>query len=142
MAWLIGISLLAAQGVAQPAPPAQLEVAIDNLRNERGVVRLCLTRHPQHFPDCRADPGAIKKTVPAAQAGPLLFSNIEPDVYALSFFHDENEDGELDTFMGIPTEGFGFSRNPAIRFKSPKFSQVRFEIEGMTRQTVRTQYLL
>ena len=37
-----------------------------------------------------------------------------------SLLHDENENSKLDTMLKIPKEGFGFSRNPAIRMGPPK----------------------
>lgn len=46
-------------------------------------------------------------------------------------------------FLGIPKEGFGFSRNPAVRFGAPRFEQVYIELgPGFTRTSVRMQYIL
>jgi uncharacterized protein (DUF2141 family) len=45
--------------------------------------------------------------------------------------------------VGIPREGFGFSRNPVVRFGPPQFDRVRVNFAGgITRLTVRMQYLL
>jgi uncharacterized protein (DUF2141 family) len=124
------------------APTAELEVQLQKLRNERGSVHLCLTRNPAHFPDCGNDPAALKRSVPAAIAT-IRFTGIVPGDYALAVLHDENRNGKLDTLVGIPREGFGFSRSPAVLLGPPRFHQVRFGIaEGFTRQTVRMQYLL
>ena len=107
------------------------------------MVRLCLTRNPAHFPDCNADPAAVKRSVSAAQAGAIHLAGISPGVYALAVIHDENGNGRLDKFMAIPREGFGFSRNPRIRMGPPAFTEVRFEIAGArVGQTVRMKYLL
>lgn len=124
------------------APTAQLEVRLEKLRNERGSVHLCLTRNPAHFPDCGKDPAAMKRSVPAGVAA-IHFTDILPGDYALAVLHDENRNGRLDTLVGIPREGFGFSRSPAVLLGPPRFEQVRFGIaSGFTRQTVRMQYLL
>jgi uncharacterized protein (DUF2141 family) len=130
--------------LAAPAamPMGDLEVRVERLRNVRGVLHLCLTREPAHFPDCGKDSRAVKRSI-AATAGAVRFTGIEPGGYALSIFHDENRNGRLDTFVGIPREGFGFSRNPVVRFGPPRFDQVRFNLaSGFTRQSVRMQYLL
>jgi uncharacterized protein (DUF2141 family) len=120
-----------------------VEVRIDNLRNGKGVVHLCLTANPAHFPDCATDPRAKKASVAPGAAGKVMLSGVSPGGYALSVFHDENANTKFDTFLKVPKEGFGFSRNPTIRFGAPKFSQVRFEVgAGIARQTVRMQYLL
>jgi uncharacterized protein (DUF2141 family) len=48
--------------------------------------------------------------------------------YAISIFHDTNEDGELSTnFIGIPKEPYGFSNNPKAKFGPPSFEQSLFE---------------
>jgi uncharacterized protein (DUF2141 family) len=125
------------------APTAELEVRLEKLRNERGSVHLCLTRNPAHFPDCGEDPHAVKRSVPAAAMATIRFTGILPGDYALAVLHDENRNGRLDTLVGIPREGFGFSRSPVVLLGPPRFHQVRFGImQGFTRQTVRMQYLL
>lgn len=118
-----------------------VEVAIEGLRNMRGDVHLCLTREQRHFPNCRDDPAAIKRTVPASTRRVTL--TVAPGEYALSLFHDENRNRELDTMLRIPREGFGFSRNPRIRFGAPRFRDVSIGIApGFTRLSVRMQYML
>ena len=136
--------LLAAIG-AEPAPPAEgmVEVRVDKMRNTRGVVHFCLTARVATFPDCARDPEAIKRSVPASAAAQVRLEAVKPGAYALAIFHDENGNKKLDTFLGIPREGFGFSRNPAVRFGPPSFGQARFELAGgIARLTVRMQYLL
>lgn len=129
--------------LAAPATAADLVVQVERLRNERGVVHLCLTRNATHFPDCGSDPTAVKNTVPAAATIVVRFTGIEAGRWALSVFHDQNRNERLDTMVGIPREGFGFSRNPAISFRAPRFDQVVLDLgAGITRQTVRMQYLL
>lgn len=139
------ISAAAAALIAASAGPAQeLEIRVERLRNARGDLHLCLTRDPAHFPDCGRDPRAVKRTISAADAErPIRLAGVEPGSWALSIIHDENRNEKLDTMLGIPREGFGFSRNPVIRFGAPRFDQVRFDVApGITRHTVRMQYLL
>ena len=134
--------LLLALPLLGAAPGAQLEISIERLRNANGIVHLCLTRATTHFPNCGDDPAAVKRSAPASGARTIGLA-LDPGSYALSIIHDENRNGKLDTFLRIPREGFGFSRNPVIRFGPPRFEQVRFAVAaGMTRQTVRMQYLL
>ena len=106
-------------------------------------MRLCLTRNPAHFPDCNGDPAALKRSVAASQAGSIHLGGVAPGSYALAVIHDENGNGRLDKFMGIPREGFGFSRNPRIRMGPPRFDEVRFDVNGgRVRQSVQMKYLL
>lgn len=80
--------------------------------------------------------------VPTRAAAMLKFDNLPSGTYALAVIHDENGNGKLDTVMGIPREGFGFSRNPAIRFGPPSFKSARVAItDGATDETVKVKYL-
>ena len=134
--------LLAMPLMAVSMPSASVEFDLTGLRNTRGAVHACLTRNPAHFPDCKSDPLALKRTVQAS-AGRIDFKGVSPGLYALSVFHDENGNKKLDTFLGIPKEGFGFSRNPVVRFGPPRFDKVSMELgTGFARTSVRMQYLL
>ena len=128
--------------IAAATPTASVEVDLAALRSARGLIHACMTTDPAHFPSCDKDPMALKRTVPA-QVHQLRFSDIPAGRYALSVFHDENANQKLDTLLGIPREGFGFSRNPVIRFGPPRFDKVSIEVgPGLTRTSVRLQYLL
>ena len=60
----------------------------------------------------------------------ITIGNIVPGTYAVSLFHDVDEDGELDLgLFNIPEEGFGFSNNPAIGFSQPDFDDCKFVLE-------------
>lgn len=121
---------------------ATLQVELDGLRNDRGLLQACLTHDAAHFPDCKSDPRAIKQTVPA-RSHQLLFSAVPIGNYGLALFHDENANGKLDTTLGIPREGFGFSRNPVVRFGAPRFEKVNIQLPpGLSRIHVRLQYML
>ena len=50
--------------------------------------------------------------------------------YAISIFHDVNDNEELDAnFIGIPKEPYGFSNNPKSSFGPPGFDAAAFEFE-------------
>jgi uncharacterized protein (DUF2141 family) len=101
-----------------------------------------LTQDRSQFPNCGRDPHAILKTFDA-RSRRLMFTGVRPGNYALTLFHDANSNNKLDTVLGIPREGFGFSRNPVVRFSAPRYDQVNIELPaGLTRVEVRLQYLL
>ena len=124
------------------APLASLDVEITGLRSAKGVVQLCLTTDAGAFPDCGKG-GGIRRTLPAA-APRVRFEDLAPGDYAVAVIHDANANAKLDTMLGIPKEGFGFSRNPAIRFGPPRFAAARFAVPagGGTAQQIRIRYLL
>lgn len=131
--------LLLAAGNAEQA---SVELNVHNLRNSRGVLQLCVTANARVFPDCSKDASAIKRTV-AVTSRRVQLDGIPPGHYAITLFHDENTNRRLDTTLGIPREGFGFSRNPVVRFGAPKFKQVGIDLTpGYNRQLIKVQYVL
>jgi uncharacterized protein (DUF2141 family) len=138
----IGLLIIAVPLLSAAAPAATVEVDLIALRNSRGTIHACMTRNPVYFPNCKKDPEALKQSV-RADVRRLEFSGVPSGRYALSVIHDENANQKLDTLVGIPKEGFGFSRNPVIRFGPPSFEKVSIGLPpGFTRTSVRMQYLL
>ena len=79
-----------------------------------------------------------------AEEAPLVarFENLNPGSYAVSVFHDANGDNEFNrNFVGMPAEGFGFSRNPEARTGPPEFGDAVFLVAGAeTRIEVQLSY--
>ena len=120
---------------------ARLDVTLDKLRSTKGNIRICLTTDPAKFPGCIGDADAVTLTVPAA-AGRFSLPGLRHGQYALAVIHDENGNGRLDTFAGIPREGYGFSRNPAARFGPPRFTAARFTVgESEEVERVKMRYV-
>lgn len=102
-----------------------------------------MTANPNRFTKCETDPAARRVTVPAAHARDIRFEGLPSGDYAIALIHDENSNNKLDTTFGIPREGFGFSRNPVIRFGPPKFAEARFTVgSGTVGEKVHVKYLL
>ena len=60
----------------------------------------------------------------------------------MALLHDENANGKADMALVVPREGFGFSRNPAVRFGPPAFARAAFAIGPQDqRQTIRMRYM-
>jgi uncharacterized protein (DUF2141 family) len=124
------------------APTSELSIDFAKLRNARGMIRVCLTAAPNNFPACVNDAEAVTRSVPAG-THELRIAGLPYGDYAIAVIHDENGNKKLDTFMGIPREGFGFSRNPPIGFGAPRFTAARFSVQGDTEtQQVQMHYLL
>ncbi|MEJ7934516.1 DUF2141 domain-containing protein [Sphingobium sp. AN558] len=137
MACALMAMLTGAGGTGQPQP---LTMAVAGLRSTKGRILICLTRSPDHFPDCSGDAASHHFSV-AASGDVIALGMIDPGDYAIAIIHDENGNGRLDTFAGIPREGVGFSRNPVLRFGAPSFSSARFPIDGAgVRQDIRIKY--
>ncbi|WP_236515897.1 DUF2141 domain-containing protein [Sandaracinus amylolyticus] len=70
------------------------------------------------------------------------FGGLAPGVYGVAFFHDEDRDGQVDRdWLGIPTEGFGFSNDAPTPFAPPSWSSAALQVRGpVTRARVAVRY--
>ncbi len=133
--------LLAALPLISAAPVSRLDIGIDQLRSTKGLIRLCLTSDPDNFPACVDDARALTRSVPAGQRG-IHLDGLPRGNYAAAVIHDENSNAKLDTLAGIPREGFGFSRNPAIHFGPPRFAAARFTLDSVAEtQQIKMRYI-
>lgn len=105
-----------------------LTVKIEGLKSHKGSVYFALFNRKEDFPD-RSENAYRKGNVNAADES-IIFQDLPDDTYVLSIFHDENENGKLDTFLGIPKEGFGFSNNPRILFGPPSWKDCSFKVNA------------
>lgn len=101
-----------------------------------------MTARADLFTKCDQDPASKRRAV-SAGTGSVTFEDVAPGTYAVALIHDENSNKKLDTTFGIPREGFGFSRNPAIRMGPPKFGEASFTVgAGHTDTAIKVKYML
>jgi uncharacterized protein (DUF2141 family) len=122
--------LLLAEPVVEKVGGVTVTVEIVGLRDTKGMLRACLTTSAATFPDCNKDPQSLRLSVPAADGPVVVFRHVAPGTYAVSLFHDENANNRMDTRMGVPVEGYGFSRDAAVMFGPPKFDAAKFAVAG------------
>ena len=71
------------------------------------------------------------------------FTDVEHGRYAIAVLHDENGNGRIDKALMIPREGFGFSRDPALRMGPPPFAAAAFEVDAdIVDQSIRMRYII
>lgn len=60
----------------------------------------------------------------------VTFQHIPEGVYAVSIFHDENDNGKLDTnFFGFPKEDYGCSNGATGFMGPPEWDDAKFELK-------------
>ncbi|CAM1374484.1 DUF2141 domain-containing protein [Tenacibaculum xiamenense] len=60
----------------------------------------------------------------------VVFEGVKPGVYAISSFHDENDNKKMDTrIFGIPKEPVGLSRDAKGFMGPPKFKDAKFTVD-------------
>jgi len=65
------------------------------------------------------------------QKSDITFRDIPDGIYAISVYHDENDNGKIDLIMGMmPKEDTGTSNNPNTIMGPPKWKDAKFEIKN------------
>ncbi|MDP2239316.1 MAG: DUF2141 domain-containing protein [Burkholderiales bacterium] len=103
-----------------------------NIRNSTGTVACALFESEAGFPTefLHSATNIMVIKIRATQAR-CDFEDIPPGKYALAVIHDENMNGILDTnWLGIPTEGYGFSNDAKATLGAPSFSAASFPYDG------------
>jgi uncharacterized protein (DUF2141 family) len=130
---VLGLGLVGLAGLALPAMAAgsQLTVDVSGLRSQKGQVCVSLFSSGRGFPDNPNAAVAAQCVRTEGGNAQVTFSNLRGGSYAVAVLHDENNDGKANrNALGIPKEGFGFSRNPVLRFGPPKFGEASFVVAG------------
>jgi uncharacterized protein (DUF2141 family) len=138
--------LLSAAGTAtgsEPAPDASVVFTVSDLRSAQGQVLACLVNKASAFPDCSRDPAAHKLAVPVtAHSVRLDFGPVPPGTYAVAVVHDENGNGRMDKRLFMPREGYGFSRDAAVRMGPPSFRAAAFAVgAGAVHHRMKMRYM-
>jgi len=123
------------------SPTYTIDVKIDGLRNEKGFLLYSIFNKKDGFPDKAAKAyakGSIKITDRNIN---LNLPNLPSGQYAISFLHDENENGKMDfKLITIPKEGYCFSRNATGTFGPPDFNSSAIELKADLKTSVKMIY--
>lgn len=109
---LVGAMLAGAPAVA--ADGAGLTISVTGIEHTEGAVRAEVYAGPDGF---REPERAAARLAVAAQPGTVTLTaeDLAPGSVAVIVYHDEDNDGEMDRFLGMmPTEGYGVSNNPSL----------------------------
>lgn len=120
----------------------RLNLAVQGLRSDRGLVTVVVYGdRPEDF--LVKGRRLVKARLPvrdgrAAACIPLPHAG----TFAVAAYHDEDSDGRFDrSWIGLPTEGFGFSNDPATIAGLPAFDAVTFVARsGANALAVRMRY--
>lgn len=134
--------LWSSPSLAETAPAASLEITVTGARAATGLIRVALCPAGAKFPDCGARAVRTVSVPVSGGGGKVVLTGLIPGAYAVSVFHDANSNGKLDTFAGIPREGYGFSRNPPFRPRAPRFNEAEIAISGESHAGIKLKYIL
>jgi uncharacterized protein (DUF2141 family) len=114
------------------ADAAALTVTIEDIEVGSGHLMILVEASAEGWNGREVE--AARISLPARQGSVShVFDGLAPGDYAVQVLHDENDNGDLDSFLGIPTEGYGFSRNPRV-MRRARFDEASFDLgtEGTT----------
>ena len=114
-----------------------LEVTVTNIEAVKGQVFISLYNNAKTFPK---DGGHYKKVKVKVNKSSVkyTFNNLPKGDYAVATYHDKNSDSKCNlNFVGIPTEGYGFSRNFRPKFSAPTFNNVKFSLKDKYVSTIK-----
>jgi uncharacterized protein (DUF2141 family) len=102
-----------------------LLILVKGFKNMEGQLMVGLFNSEGQFMSKTPYKGAIVKI--SANEELIRFENLPYGDYAVSVLHDINSNGEMDkNFLGIPTDGYGFSNNVMGKFGPPEWLQASF----------------
>ncbi|MEQ9102102.1 MAG: DUF2141 domain-containing protein [Imperialibacter sp.] len=108
-----------------------LTVEIKGIKNVKGDIRVALYDLKENFLTDRLYKGKVEKV--SGESTRVQFTNLPFGSYAISVFHDENENGKLDTgLFGIPKEPYGFGNDSMGVFGPPDFEEASVTFQAKT----------
>ncbi len=113
---------------AQDSSEYEIVVKITNVNSNSGKIYVALYDSEASFLDkgYKSIIGTIENNTCE-----VIFKEIPNGIYAISLFHDENDNNKMDSnFLGIPKEDYGCSNNARGFMGPPKWKDAQFEIQN------------
>jgi uncharacterized protein (DUF2141 family) len=127
------------------AAASSLTVNLSGVRSQKGNIVVCLWQtQAKNFPLCSKAAAFQSSTVKAnGSSVAATFQNVPSGEYAITAFHDENQDGKLNRgMMGNPKEGIAISNVTfdKSRREKPSFDQAKFTVNGAKTMSLSFNY--
>jgi uncharacterized protein (DUF2141 family) len=130
------LALFLMSAAASMAAAADLTITIKGVHSDAGSVLIAVYDSESSFMKPRLAK-ASRKAKAAKGEVTFVIPDLPAGKYAVASYHDENDNGKLDTdAFGIPNEGYGFSNN-ATGFMGPaRYSDAAFDFDGKTAKSI------
>lgn len=111
-----------------------LHIEVTGIKDTVGVIMLQLLNAHEEVV------GQAKGSISNSRSE-MSITNLPPGRYAIRYYQDKNLNGQLDkNMLGIPIEGYGFSRNAYGMFGPKPLKEWLFEINEDKKLTMRIKY--
>ena len=119
--------LILAALAAVPARAVPVDVTVAGIRNGKGLVLVAVCPESQFL----RDTCAYRGRAPARPGEVTIRVDVPPGVYAVQAYHSEDGSGRLRrTFLGLPRDGIGFSRDAKFHYGPPSFADAAVRVGG------------
>jgi len=131
---IISFSFLLASFSQEKEQLYDLTIIVDNIKDQNGKLMVAVFDSKEKY----LEESMMNKSVDInEEATKKIKIQLPKGEYALAVFHDMNGNEELDkSFIGIPTEAFGFSNKSMGTFGPPSFKDTKFQVSGDTEVSV------
>ncbi|MFC3123172.1 DUF2141 domain-containing protein [Agaribacter flavus] len=118
-----------------------IDFHIDGIKDNKGKLYIQLFKGEEDYHNGKARAATI--VTADSHSKTVTFNNIDAGEYALRFFHDENDNGQLDTnLFGLPSEGYGFSNDAKPNFGPVQYDEIKFVVDEATETTSNTTHVI
>lgn len=108
------------------ARAGDVSIKVESIRSASGVILVAICDAGSFL---TADCPYYGKAPIRGGTAQMTFNGVKPGVYAVQVIHDENGNLKFDTnFLGIPTEGFGFSNDAWGSVGPPTFDAAAIRV--------------
>jgi uncharacterized protein (DUF2141 family) len=121
-------ALLAASIAPSLSEAAELSIEVKGVANDSGTVLVALYDKADTWMKV-----AVKyaKAVAKKDGVLIVVKDLPEGEYAVSIFHDENNNGKFDTnALGMPIEPYAFSNDASGSFGPPTYEQAKFKLDA------------
>ena len=140
-AFLVAGVFDASAQVGERRAAVTLDVHVAGFENTDGAAGIAVWDAARGFPE--EIEHAIATTYATIQDGVALarFDQLEPGPYAITVFHDKNDNRRFDkNWLGMPKEAWGVSNNVRPWLRAPRFDEASLGvIEGPRLVEIRVQ---
>jgi uncharacterized protein (DUF2141 family) len=118
---------------AQENETFDLTIEVNGIKNNQGKIFIAIYDSEETFLNKAS--GIIAEIKDKKSTG--VFKGLKKGTYAVSFFHDENNNQKMDTkIFGIPKEPYGFSNGASGFMGPPKFNDAKFNLDSNKKITI------
>ena len=116
--------------VDQSGSTLTLHVRMEGFENTDGEAGVAVWNAARGFPE--EIEHAVATTYVTIQDGAAVarFDQLEPGRYAITVYHDKNDNRRFDkNWLGMPKEAWGVSNNVRPRLRAPRFAEAMLDLE-------------